>query len=311
MEKQNKLKIWLAQFRANFLVLAVLLVLIGLALAMKSDIPHPANLNTLNIILLFIGGILSHSSVNLFNEYSDFKTKIDFDTEHTPFSGGTGLLPGGVTKPGSVLAAALITFFISAAIGVYFMFNSHWSLLLLVIIGAFSIIFYTTVLAKMMLGELFAGFALGTLLIIGTYVALVGTPEMLLSELYTGKIILISIPSGILTSLLLLLNEFPDAESDKKGGRLHLVIKFGWKGASYIYTASMVILYGIIVILPLLNLASFWIYISLLTIPLAFRTSMTAIKFGDKMDKIVPALGINVIIVLATDLLIAISIFIS
>ena len=35
MKTQNKLVVWLNQIRANFLILAVLLVLIGIALAYK------------------------------------------------------------------------------------------------------------------------------------------------------------------------------------------------------------------------------------------------------------------------------------
>jgi len=311
MENPSKTKIWLAQFRANFLLLAIVLVLIGLALAIKTDIANPPSVNAINVILLFLGGILSHSSVNLFNEYFDFKSKIDFNTIRNPFSGGSGMLPAGLTKPGSVLAASIITLFLSAAIGIYFMLVSHWSILILMLLGAFAILFYNIFLVKILMGELFAGLTLGTLMVICTYVALVGRPDMLLSELYTAKVILIAIPPGILTSLLLLLNEFPDVEADKQGGRYHLVIKFGRKGASYIYAVSLIVIYGIIILLPILSFASFWIYISLLTIPLAFKASMTAIKFGDIMEKIVPALGINVIVVLATDLLMAISIFLS
>ncbi len=48
----------------------------------------------------------------------------------------------------------------------------------------------------------------------------------------------------------------------------------------------------------------------LLPLPVAFKASITAIKFGDSFEKMVPALGLNVMVVLASDLLIALAVFI-
>jgi 1,4-dihydroxy-2-naphthoate octaprenyltransferase len=48
--------------------------------------------------LLLAGVVLAHISVNLFNEYSDYKTGIDFNTHRSPFSGGSGMIVSGKTK---------------------------------------------------------------------------------------------------------------------------------------------------------------------------------------------------------------------
>jgi 1,4-dihydroxy-2-naphthoate octaprenyltransferase len=305
MGNPSKTQIWLAQFRANFLILAVLLVAIGLALSYKHLLAVNEHFNWFNAILLLIGTISAHSSVNLFNEYSDFKTKIDFNTLRNPFSGGSGMLPSGNTKPGSVLFVAILTLVISAAIGVYFSFVSHWSIALTIIIGGFAIVFYTDYLAKMLLGEFFAGFALGSLVVMGVYVAMTAHPQMSLSGLLPNEVWLLSIPPGILTSLLLFINEFPDMEADKVGGRHHLVIRFGRKISAYIYTYGLVAVYLTVILLPIFHISSYWTYIALLTLPVAIKVCLTAIKDYDNMEKIIPALGQNVLIVLGTDLLIA------
>jgi 1,4-dihydroxy-2-naphthoate octaprenyltransferase len=99
-------------------------------------------------------------------------------------------------------------------------------------------------------------------------------------------------------------------EADKQGGRKHLVIRYGIKRASYIYTFGMLITFGIIVLMPIVGISSFWIYIALLPIPLAVKASLTAIRHGSDVAKMVPALGSNVMTVLATDLLLAIAVFI-
>jgi len=283
MENVSKPKLWMAQVRAPFLILAIMLVAIGWALSYKYLLASHQSFDWLKAILILIGTVSAHISVNLFNEYSDFKTKIDFDTNKTPFSGGTGLLPGGQSKPGSVLIVAISTLIIAAAIGVYFTITVHWSIAMTIIIGAFAILMYSPFLAKILLGEFFAGFALGTMVVVGAFI-------------------------GILTWLLLFINEFPDLEADKKGGRFHLLILFGRKTSGYIYTAMLSLCYLTIIILPIIGITSYWIYIALLTVPLAVKVVGVVLKDYDNMEKLVPALATDVMIVLGTDLLLAVAV---
>jgi 1,4-dihydroxy-2-naphthoate octaprenyltransferase len=306
----HSLKTWMAQIRAPFLILAVFLVAIGLAFSVKY--PHQASgsFEWLHAVMLAIGVVLSHISVNLFNEYSDFKTRIDFNTHRTPFSGGSGMITSGHTTPGNVRTVGILTLIISGAIGVYFAAVAHWIVLVFAAVGALSVLFYTNFLAKRALGELFAGMALGTFVVLGTYVAMTAEPGMPLQGLFPKEVIWISIPPGILTSLLLLINEFPDAEADREGGRKHLVIRFGWKGASYIYTAGIFATFAIIALMPLIGVSSRWIYLALLPLPLGIKASVTTIRHGNDIGKLIPALGSNVITVLSTDLLLAVGVFI-
>ncbi len=90
MKEGSKIGTWLQQIRAPFLILPVFLVLIGVAAA-KND----GYTQWLHAALLIIGVTLSHISANLFNEVSDYKTKIDENTTPTPFSGGSGMMQAG------------------------------------------------------------------------------------------------------------------------------------------------------------------------------------------------------------------------
>jgi len=310
MSKVSGFKVWIAQIRANFLILAVFLVIIGLAFTLKYPHGSSSSFNVIHALLLVVGVVLSHISVNLFNEYSDFKTKIDYYTRRTPFSGGSGMISSGQTRPGNVRIVGITALIIAASIGLYFSIVSHWTIGVLSLIGGFAVLFYTNFLAKHVLGELFAGLSLGTLVVLGTYISMTASPEMPVSRLLPSEVVWISIPPGILTSLLLLINQFPDIEADKKGGRRHLVIRFGVKIASYIYTSGMFITFGIIVLMPIIKISSFWIYLALIPLPLAVKACLTAIKHGDDFKRMIPALGNNVLTVLGTDLLLAIAVFI-
>jgi 1,4-dihydroxy-2-naphthoate octaprenyltransferase len=289
--------IWMMQVRAPFLLLAVMLVLIGGAVAFQEG-----KLDWLRFVLAMVGTILAHASVNLFNEHSDYKTKIDETTPKTPFSGGTGNLQAGLTKPGAVLGAALGTGLVALAIGVYLSWVAGWWLLAFIGAGALATVFYTSHLARWTLGELAAGTCLGTFVVLGTYYSMVGTVGW--------EIVWLSIPPGILTALLLLLNEFPDAEADRKGGRRHLVIVLGHRRAAVVYVTALAAVYLILIAGAILRWFPPTVLIALLTLPLALKASLGALRHGRDLEKLVPAMGANVGLVLGTDLLIAIAYFI-
>lgn len=297
MPTTNNLKIWAQQLRAPFLILAVVLVLIGTGAAYSDGYSHWGH-----FVLLMIGVILAHASVNLFNELSDYHTRIDENTTKTPFSGGSGMMQAGLTTPTTVRLAAYGTLALTGLIGIYFCLVVSWNLLVFMVLGGMAIRFYTTHLAKLLLGELFSGLTLGTFVVLGVYYVLTGH--------LTSTIILISIPPGILTSLLLFLNEFPDAEADKQGGRNHLIIHFGKRKCTRIYIISLAVVYTIILLAPFLTKAPLSVLLGLLTLPLAVKASMITLKHHDNLPKLVPALGMNVGVVILTDLLLAVGYFI-
>lgn len=308
MQKQNKVVIWLNQVRANFLVLAVLLVLIGVALAYKY-LPEGHSIRWYDIALLIIGTVGAHVSVNLFNEYSDYRTGIDNHTIRTPFSGGSGMMKAGHTRPTEVLMAAVASLLVSGAIGVWYGITAHRILFPIILTGAFSIVLYTPLLTRLMLGELFSGLTLGTMVVLGTFISLTATPGQPLGSLLPFEVIMVSIPPGILTSMLLLLNQFPDAEADRQGGRKHLVIQYGRRNAALIYTAGAIATFAIIFILPLVGVSSYWLFLGLLPLPIIFKATFTTLKSYNNREGLIPAMGANVATVLLTDALLAAAIW--
>ncbi|MBN2078541.1 MAG: prenyltransferase [Spirochaetes bacterium] len=310
MTRRETMRIWLVQIRSNFLALAVLLTALGLALA-ALDLKREGMLDgfsALNAFLVILGVVLAHVSVNLFNEYSDHKTGIDSATVRTPFSGGTGMIQSGKTTPVAVSTAAWQTLFMAFLIGLYFAIMSHWIILVIMAVGGASIVLYTRHFARVLLGEFFAGLSLGSLVVIGTYVAMTAIPGADPGTLFPTRVILIAIPPGILTSLLLFLNEFPDAEADRAGGRFHLVIFLGKRRAAYLYVVGLLAVYASIIILPVLGYFSWISLLGLLTMPLAAKAAVTALRHAEDTPQLVPALGLNVIVVLATDLLLTIAV---
>ena len=291
------MKIWFLEPRPQFLLLTVALVLLGTVVAW-----YEANaFNLLYFILAMIGMLFAHISVNVLNDYQDHKSGIDIDIyehdERTPFSGGSGVLPPGSLNPKSVYKLGIVSLIIAFFIGVFFIWTWGWLLLPIMIIGGVSSYFYSTHLSKWMVGEFFAGLNFGPLAILGAYFVQTGT--------YGWEVLVASLAPGILTSILLLLNEFPDARADEIGGRKHLVIILGKKKASKLYCVLMLSSYLAILGGVMFGFMPAFALIALFTVPIAIKAMKGALTNYNDNVKLVPAQAANVMVVLVTQFLLA------
>lgn len=216
------MKAFLGIARANFLLLPVTLVAVGAAAA-----AYDGAFDLTHTLLALIGLTAMHVSVNSLNEYSDFRRGIDLATERTPFSGGSGTLPSGALPASAALYLGLGAALLGLVIGVYFFSRFGSVLLPIFLLGAISVLGYSDLLARAYVGEIFAGLGLGTLPVLGT--AMVQGGEL------GPAAVAASIPPFFMTFNLLLLNEFPDEEADRGGGRRNLLRLLGRVGAARAY----------------------------------------------------------------------------
>jgi 1,4-dihydroxy-2-naphthoate polyprenyltransferase len=289
-----RLKIWFLETRPQFLVLAVVLALLGTAMS-RND----GYFNWLRFVLTTIGLVLAHASVNVLNDYSDYKSGIDLETTRTPFSGGSGILPEGLMKPESAYRLGMGCLLTALVIGLYLAYVSGWLLLPLIILGGPVIYFYTSHLTKWLVGELSTGLGLGTLPVLGTYFVQTGH--------YSLGALAASLAPGFLTANLLFLNEFPDVQADTKGGRFHLVIALGTRRAAILYAGLMAMTYLCILGGVLARLMPALSLIALLPVPLALKAIRIAFKHHDHPQELPPALKANVQTILSTDALLALA----
>jgi len=287
-----KLKTWFAETRPQFLILSIVLIFLGTSIAW-----YDGFFNFWHALLAFIGLLLLHISVNVLNDYFDYQSGIDLEVKRTPFSGGSGILPAQSLAPKAVFRFGLICFFLSVPIGVYFVISKGWLLLPLFIIGAVCVLIYTPHLTKLGWPEWAPGLGLGALPVIGAY--------YIQTSHYTLPAVIASFPSFILVHNLLFLNEFPDVEADRKGGRRTLPIVLGKTKASKVYSALTILVYLWIIGSVIAGFMPIFALIALLTLPFAVKAIIGALNYGDE-DKLIPALGNNVLVILLTQLLLGI-----
>jgi 1,4-dihydroxy-2-naphthoate octaprenyltransferase len=152
---------------------------------------------------------------------------IDLHTVRTPFSGGSGTLPAGDATPAAAMALGLAAAGVGLVIGIWFLAVVGWGFLPFLLVGAVFVLGYTDALARAGVGEVAAGLGLGGLAVAGAAYVQGGTlgPAALAA----------SVPSFLMTFNLLLLNEFPDEEADRRGGRRNLVLLLGRRKAAGVY----------------------------------------------------------------------------
>ena len=215
--------------RGPFLVLPVTLIVSGAGAS-----AYHRSFSWLHTLLALVGLVALHMAVNILNEVSDFKTGIDLETDATPFSGGSGTLPAGAMSPKTAAIFAVICCIIGGAIGVYFFAVIGWPIAPVVLAGAFLVLTYTNLMARIGFGEIAAGIGLGALPVLGTGLVQTG---------HIGNAVFVaSVPAFLMTFNLLLLNEFPDEKADRHGGRKNLVLLFGrsWAARFYVVAALAV-----------------------------------------------------------------------
>lgn len=213
------------------------------------------------------------------------------------------MLQSGQTTAFQVRTAAYLTLLGAGLIGSYFAITIGWTLLALMLIGGLAIRFYTTFFAKWALGEALAGLTLG-------YFAVLGC--LLCYQIpLRPALLFIAIPSGLLTSQLLFLNEFPDAEADRTGGRKHLVILLGPGNAAILGAAIYALVYLILLLAPSIFPVPGLVRLGLLTLPMAAQSIWLILRSRNEFNKLVHALGLNVGVVMLTNLLIAAGYFIA
>ena len=228
------LSVWLRAIRVKFLLASVIAVSLGLSLAWHSG--HPIDI--LHAILTFAGVISLHASVDLLNDYWDFKRGIDTKTKRTKMSGGTGVLPEGLLTPKSVYIVGIAFLILGAIIGIYFVIIFGITIGLILGFAILSVIFYSTKIVNWGLAEVFVTIK-GTLIIIGTY--------YIQSQSIDDFTILAGIVVGILSSLVLFVTSIPDHDVDKEKGRRTLIIIFGKANAVKTFLIFPILAYGIII----------------------------------------------------------------
>jgi 1,4-dihydroxy-2-naphthoate octaprenyltransferase len=268
------LSVWFRVIRVKFLLASVIAVSLGLAVAywkaQSIDIIHAA---------ITMGGVIAlHASVDLLNDYWDYKRGIDTTTTRTKFSGGTGVLPEGLLKPRTVYRAGIIFLVLGSLAGAYFVVLYGWMIAAILGFAILSIYFYSTKIVDSGLGEVFVAIK-GTMIVLGTL--FIQTQSVTWADGVSGLVV------GTLSAFVLYITSFPDHDADKQKGRRTLVIALGKKNASKLFWAFPALAYLLISGGVTLGALPPSCLVSFLSIPLVVGAGRSISSCLDDSDKFV------------------------
>ena len=292
------LSIWLRVIRVRFLLASVIAVSVGLAINWRQN----SIIEPLDAVLTFAGVMALHASVDLLNDYWDYKRGIDTVTKRTKMSGGTGVLPEGLLQPSSVYRAGIGFLILGSVIGFYFVFTDGIIIAAILGFAILSIYFYSTKIVDSGLAEFFVAVK-GTMIVLGTY--------FIQSNQITIESILGGIVVGILSSLVLFITSFPDYDADKSKGRKTLVIVVGKQKATSLFWVFPIISYSVIIVGISIGAFPILSFITLFSIPLMIKTGLGLKRNFDSIDELVPSMSSALMFSRITGVLFVISFLIS
>lgn len=225
---KKKFWAWVVLSRPPFHIVGIFPFLLGMIIAHRQGfyLNFPVGvLSTIAVMLIMLATYYS-------GEYYDYETDCLNET-YNKFSGGTRVLPTGLIPKEQVWIISLIALGGAMAIGLFIYFYYETGPYTLPL-GAFGILcgfFYTSrpiQWAYRGVGEILIGLCYGWLTVNTGYYVQTGQFDILPT--------LVSLPIGISIFLVILINEFPDFESDRLFNKKNLVVRLGKEKAALLYT---------------------------------------------------------------------------
>jgi 1,4-dihydroxy-2-naphthoate octaprenyltransferase len=296
---RRRLGVWKEMVRWASLTASAATVAVGVAAAFAVT----GRVNWGWALLTLVAAVSLQAGTNIRNDLDDQLTGAD-DRNRTPilgFTGGSRVLQRGLATRAELLMAMFGFITVSAVIGAYLALAGRPGVLLFGLAGLFIGFVYTGPpfrLANRGLGELAVALAFGAGIVSGSAYVQAGTVPLVA--------VAASVPVSVLVALLLFINGFQDAASDREVAKHTVVVRMGLERASraypYIAAAAGVALIALVAAgtlprLALLGLAGF---------PLFVRAARVARRHFGEPQELVPANAFTAVGHLASSLALAV-----
>jgi len=278
----ERLGIWWKAFRFHYTSASFMPGILGgmIAWTMNGEF-HPGY-----FLLVMFGLVLNHMALNMTDDYYDFRHLVDVFAVggKNPYAGGSGTLSSGVIQPHKMRQVFITFYIIAIAIGVLLGITRGAFVLFFLAIGFFCAFFYTAPPIQFGyrgLGEIAQLICFGPGIGLGAYYV---QTQRISWEAFWG-----TLPFGIMLFSMITINEIPDYFEDRKGGKLNLVARFGREAGVWFFVLSLCSAYGAILVGLILGRIPILGWISLLTLPIAYKTISILRAYYREPMKMAPA----------------------
>lgn len=206
--------------------------------------------------------LLLQIGANLANDVFDYLRGADMPGRLGPLR----VTQAGLLSPGQVLAGMWLTFGLAAILGVYLFFEAGWAVPLIGLAAIAAAVAYTggpIPYGYHGLGDLLVFIFFGPVAVCGTYFVQSGEVGPLA--------IWASLPMGFLITAILVVNNLRDIHTDRAAGKHTLAVRLGESGARREFGLMLVLAYLIPPAMWVVGMASAWILLAWLSLPLGVR----------------------------------------
>ncbi len=275
-------RVWFRATRFHFVPPSILPAILGSVIAWsRAHVFEPGY-----FCLVVAGVTINHVGLNMIDDVFDYLHNVDTapEGEKNPYTGGSGVLTEGLLTVPQMFRAAIACFAVTALIGFYLTWACGWVVMIFGIIGMASSLFYTMPPVQFGyrgFGELGLLVNFGPIIVLGSYY--VQTRTLALEPLIASLIL------GFMMWSMIIINEIPDYEEDRRGGKWNLVAMFGRKTAVKLYTGGLAAAYAVLLASILMKVTPYLTLLGFASLPLTLRSlRILTANYGDRM-KLIPA----------------------
>ncbi len=243
---------WLVSTRAAVLIMTFISAAIAGLLALRAGAFNPGRW-----VLLAVGLIFAHAINNLLNDLTDFRRGVDkdnyFRTQYGPQP-----LEQGLMSQREILTYAAITGLIALAAGIPLVLQNGTVALLLLLAGAFFVVFYTWPLKYIGLGEVAVLVVWGPLMIGGGYFVITGQ--------WDWNVVIASLPYAFGVTTVIFGKHIDKLDEDRAKGIRTLPVLIGEKASRWAVMGMIAAQYLAVVYLVASGFFSLWMLAALIGI---------------------------------------------
>ncbi|MCC8198595.1 MAG: 1,4-dihydroxy-2-naphthoate polyprenyltransferase [Tannerellaceae bacterium] len=241
-QHRSIIQAWVEAARPKTLSASLSPVLLGCALAYRDGV-----FQVIPAVLCLLVALLAQIASNFANDYFDFKKGADMAERLGP----ERAVASGWIAPKVMLTATFITLGFTCLFGLMLLFYGGWELLWVGIAIAIGVLAYSAgpfPLAYNGLGDICVVLFYGIIPVCFTYYVQAGSFSLLAG--------LLSVALGLLSTNILVINNYRDYEQDKMAGKRTTIVLFGKTFGRWFYLLNGI--FAFTLVFPFLWVASSW-----------------------------------------------------
>lgn len=270
------LAVWLQATRFPFASASLTAVFVGLGTVFA----HPY-FSWSHAMLAAAGALFLHLSANTFNDWQDWDASDKVNPYASPFNGGSRVRLEGHIQRFTFLILGIFFLAAAGACGAALLWAGKSIILVPAFLGAVLGAAYSLPPFSLQArgwGEMAIALAFGPLLTGGAAAAAIG--------IWSWDAFWMGLPTGLLTSNILFINQFPDRQADEIVGKRHWVVRIGTRRARWVYAGTALSALVVTLALPFITDASLMVTLSIFGFAPLLQSIPHLWKYHDSPEKL-------------------------